>query len=120
MKALNYRRPCDDQGKLLPWLNDLRNLSGCYVIRSRAGWLSGPKVLYVGMSETGRLAKTIKRHLYPWPDSPERQHAVYDKAEIEIAVRVTPPPAARGAEANLIRRLNPRDNGNGFGGERPF
>lgn len=119
MKSLTYRPPCDDRGNFLPWLNDLRNQSGAYVIRSRPGLFSGPRCLYVGESHTGNLAKTIKRHFYPWDDAPERKHAVYDRHAVEIAVRLTPPGAAVGAQNNLIARLNPRDNGNGWG-EQPY
>lgn len=110
VKPLAYRPPCDEQGKFLPWLNALRNQSGSYVIRSRAGMFTRPRCLYVGESHTGNLAKTIKRHFYPWRDDPERQHFVYDRHDVEIAVRLTPPKSAIAAQNNLIRRLSPRDN----------
>jgi hypothetical protein len=70
-----------------------------------------PRVLYVGESHTGNLAKTLKRHFYPWRDDAERVHNTYDRHAVEVAVRLTPPPAAVGAQDNLIRRLEPRDNG---------
>ena len=111
MKGLTYKTPVDAEGNFAPWLNALRNLSGVYVIRSRAGLFTAPQCLYVGRSHTGRLAKTIKRHFYQWDDGGERVHQVYDRREVEIAVRLCPPNAAPGAEANLIRRLEPRDNG---------
>jgi len=57
-----------------------------------------------------RLADTIKRHFYRWKDSPDRIHHTYPKCSTEIAVRITPPNSAQGAQDNLIRRLNPRDN----------
>jgi len=107
MRDLIYKSVCDAKGDFLPWLNALRNMSGAYVIRHKA---SG-KTLYVGDSHTGNLAKTIKRHFYPWRDDPERRHNVYDRQAIEIAVRLTPPTTAVGAQDNLIRRLEPRDNG---------
>jgi hypothetical protein len=106
MKGLNYRRPQDDTGKFAAWVNDLRNQSGAYVIRS----IASKQTLYVGESHTGNLAKTIKRHFYAWPDASERPHHVYGLHKVEIAVRLTPPPSAAGAQNNLILRLEPRDN----------
>lgn len=88
------------------WLNELRNLSGAYVIRSRRTH----ETLYIGESHSGRLAATIKRHFYAWKDSEERQHFTADPATVEVAVRVTPPAGAVGAQNNLIARLDPREN----------
>lgn len=119
MKELNYRKPVDANDDFAQWLNELRNQSGVYVIRSFAGLFSDARCLYVGESHSGNLAKTIKRHFYPWRDDPERKHHTYDRHAVEVAIRLTPPNAAVGAQNKLIRRLNPRDNGNGFG-ERPF
>jgi hypothetical protein len=114
VKALNYRPPANGAGEFAPWLNALRASSDAYVIRR----IEDARVLYVGESHTGILAKTIKRHFYPWQDDPEREHHTYQKGRVEIAVRLTPPgPAAQGAQNNLIRRLEPRDNGNGY---QPF
>jgi excinuclease UvrABC nuclease subunit len=108
VKGLNYRPPSDSTGQFFPWLNDLRASSGAYVIRRS----DNGEVLYVGESHTGQLARTIKRHFYAWQDTADRKHHTYQKGRVEIAVRVTPPgPAAIGAQNNLIRRLNPRDNG---------
>ena len=107
MRDLIYRSPCDANGDFAEWLNELRNQSGAYIIRSRRT----REIFYVGESHTGSLAKTIKRHFYPWRDDPERKHNTYDRHRVEIAVRLTPPPAAVGAQDNLIRRLEPRDNG---------
>ena len=107
MRDLTYRPPCDANGHFADWLNALRNQSGAYVIRSRRT----REILYIGESHTGRLAKTIKRHFYGWQDDAERVHNTYSRQRVEIAVRLTPPPAAVGAQDNLIRRLEPRDNG---------
>jgi len=115
MRELNYRPPCDERGVFAEWLNALRNQSGAYVIRNRRNH----EVFYVGVSYSGRLAKTIKRHFYEWNDDAERVHHVYDRQAVEVAVRLTPPTTAAGAEANLIRRLEPRDNGY-TPAERPF
>lgn len=106
MKSLNYRPLCDDRGEFLQWVNDLRNLSGAYVIRSKRSH----DVLYVGESHTGNLAKTLKRHFWRWKDDAERKHFTYDRRDVEAAVRITPPNSAKGAQDNLILRLTPRDN----------
>ncbi len=107
MKSLCYRPPSDANGEFTDWLNSLRNLSGAYVIRHK----STHRTLYVGESHTGNLAKTLKHHFYPWRDDVERVHNTYDRHAVEVAVRLTPPTTAVGAQDNLIRRLKPRDNG---------
>jgi len=107
MRDLTYKPVCDASGDFSDWLHSLRNRSGAYIIRSR----SNHRTLYVGESHTANLAKTIKRHFYPWRDDPERRHNVYDRHGVEVAVRLTPPTTAVGAQDNLIRRLEPRDNG---------
>lgn len=114
-RPLTYRAPADPAGAFLPWLDELRNANGVYVIRRT----DNKQALYVGESHTSRLAKTVKRHFYPWPDDPEREHHTYQKGRVEIAIRLTPPAAAPGAQSRLISRLDPRDNGNGWG-EEPF
>lgn len=106
MRDLNYRPVCDADGRFLPWLNDLRNSSGAYVIGSRRG-----TTYYVGESHTGNLAATVKRHFYPWRDDALRKHHTYDRHAVEVAVRLTPCTTAAGAQNNLILRLEPRDNG---------
>lgn len=107
MRDLIYKPVCDARGDFLDWLNALRNRSGVYVIRAKGNH----RPLYVGESHTCNLAKTIKRHLYPWRDDPERRHHVYDRHAVEVGVRLTPPTTAASAQNNLIRRLEPRDNG---------
>ncbi len=107
MKTLNYTPTCDASGQFLGWLNALRNMSGAYVIRDK----HTKQPLYVGESHTGNLAKTIKRHFWHWNDDPERKHHTYSRFKVEIAVRLTPPNTAPAAQDNLIRRLEPRDNG---------
>jgi hypothetical protein len=113
MKDLIYRPVSDERGEFLPWLHELRNQSGAYVIRAAGN----RRCLYVGESHTGSLAKTLKRHFYRWRDDPQRRHNTYDRRAVQVAIRLTPPPAAVGAQDNLIRRLAPRDNGNGWGEE---
>jgi hypothetical protein len=111
VKALSYRLPAGPDGGFAAWLAELGAVSGVYVIRAR---LSG-RILYVGESHTGSLGKTIKRHFWPWSDDPERRHHVYDRDSVEVAIRVGPAGIAVKAQNKLIRRLNPRDNGNGYG-----
>jgi excinuclease UvrABC nuclease subunit len=107
MKALIYSPTCDASGSFSEWLNELRNLSGAYVIRDKRT----KQALYVGESHSGNLAKRIKRHFWQWRNDPERKHYTYSRFSVEVAVRLTPPNTAVGAQDNLIRRLEPRDNG---------
>ena len=107
MKQLNYRSPVGSEpGTFAQWLRDLRNLSGAYVIRSA----ETKDVFYVGESHTGRLYRTITRHFQSWDDTGDREHFTYSRHHVEVAVRLTPPNSAIGAQDNLIQRLKPRDN----------
>ena len=115
MRGLSYRPVVDSKGDYLPWVCALKNLSGAYVIRSKSG-----RILYVGESHTGRLKSTLCRHFSEWRDSPERKHHVYNRRAVEVAVRITPPPSAVGAQNNLIMRLEPRDNGTNPKENNPF
>lgn len=111
MKSIAYRSPAGDKpGTFAQWLRDLRNQSGAYVIRSA----QTSETLYVGESHTGRLADTLRRHFNSWRDTDERKHFTYDRHRVEVGVRLTPPGAAVGAQNNLIQRLQPRDNTQGF------
>lgn len=117
MKPLVYRAPADARGEFLPWVDELRNQSGAYIIRDA----KSKRILYVGESHTGALAKSLKRHFWPWKDTRERQHHSYQRQRVEVAVRLTPPgPPAVGCQDNLILRLEPRDNGTNPKAERPF
>lgn len=98
------------------WLNGLRHSSGAYIIRSK----STHEVLYVGESHTGRLADTVKRHFYKWEDGGGRNHFTASPGAVQVAVRVTPPTAAVGAQNNLINRLSPKRNKQGFADQVPF
>jgi hypothetical protein len=80
--------------------------SGAYVIRHA----KTKECLYVGESHTGNLSKTLKRHFWTWNDTPDRKHAVYRASSVEVAIRITPPNSAVGAQNNLNLRLNPRDS----------
>ena len=109
MKPLVYRDVTLDKGKSPQWLSDLKNANGAYVIRRK----SDGKPLYVGESHSSRLAGTITRHFAKWYE-PERPHFTYSRGSVEVAVRLCPPPAAVSCQNRLIRRLQPRDNTNGY------
>jgi excinuclease UvrABC nuclease subunit len=116
MKDLYYRSPVGGPRVFAAWILALGSQSGAYVIRSNRT----QEVLYVGESHTERLASTIRRHFHKWDDSPDRKHFTYSPHHVEVAVRITPPGSAVGAQNNLIRRLKPRDNTNGYGEQEPF
>jgi hypothetical protein len=90
-----------------------------YVIRERDR-NGEPVTVYVGQSSAGRLYETLTRHLQYWRrwktfwrDQYAEGHdpgLTYDRARVEVAVKVTAPSRAVDEEARLIRRLRPRDN----------
>ena len=97
------------------WLRALRGRSGVYVIRDR----NDKQTLYVGESHTSRLYQTITRHFQAW--SGKTSGPTYRRGDVEIAVRVAPPPSSVAAQNNLIARLKPRDNVEGVPKEEnPF
>jgi hypothetical protein len=111
-------RPVGDRGEPYPdWLRALRGESGVYVIRERG------VVVYVGESHTGRIYETLTRHFQTWRrwkrwwdgqyGEGHDPGLTYDRASVEVAVRVTAPGEAIDAESALIRALAPRDNLNG-------
>lgn len=115
MIPLTYRDPRGEGKRFAKWLNELRNQSGAYVIRRK----ESHEILYIGESHTGNLAKTIKRHFHGWNDKTGRQHFTCSARSVELAVRVTPPNGAVGAQNNLIARLQPEKNIVGVE-EQPF
>lgn len=109
-------RPVGDRGEPYPdWLRALRGESGVYVIRERG------VVVYVGESHTGRVYETLTRHFQTWRrwkrwwdgqyGEGHDPGLTYDRASVDVAVRVTGhgDPAIE-EEAALIRELAPRDN----------
>jgi murein DD-endopeptidase MepM/ murein hydrolase activator NlpD len=109
-------RPVGDRGEPYPeWLRRVRGSSGVYIIRERGG-----PIVYVGVSAANRLYETLTRHLQDWRRYKgfwRGQFAeghdpglTYDRASVEVAVKVMPPDDALDEEARLIRRLRPRDN----------
>ena len=109
-------RPVGATGERYPrWVRELDGKSGVYVIRDA----SSHDVLYVGSSST-RLYDTLTRHFQQWRRYKsfwKNQYAeghdpglTYDRARVEVAVRMTSPADSLDEEARLIRRLSPRDN----------
>ena len=109
-------RPVGDRGE--PYPADApqpRGASGVYIIRERGG-----PIVYVGESSANRLYETLTRHFQEWRRYKSfwrGQYAeghdpglTYDRASVEVAIKVTSPDAAIDEEARLIRRLRPRDN----------
>lgn len=84
-------------------------VSGVYAIRDR----KTKTVLYVGESHTGRLRKTIGRHLSQWYDS-RGPREFYDRNDVEVAWYATPAGEALEIEGWLITHYCPRDNTKGF------
>lgn len=80
-------------------------ISGVYAIAS----LATGQVLYVGESHTGRLRKTLIRHLQLWNDATQPR-AVYDRFQVQVCWMKTTPDESMAVEADWIDELDPRDN----------
>lgn len=78
--------------------------SGVYVLRA----VSDGRVLYVGESHSGRLRSTITRHFQRWTGP--TSGPVYGRGTVEIAFELLPDEYAEDRQADLISRLDPRDN----------
>jgi hypothetical protein len=115
VKALSYRSPLGSEPGA-EWLRELRNQSGAYVIRSS----QTKETLYVGESHTGRLYDAIRHHFVERskPSPVFGGHGLTEfkcsRHHVEVAIRLTPPSAAVGAQNNLINRLAPKVNVNGY------
>lgn len=113
-------RPIGASGEPYPeWVRALRGKSGSYVIK--AVGLFGSTIVYVGESHSGRLYETMTRHFQSWRrdrswfrgvfvTSDNDPGTTYDRAACEVAVRITSASRALDAQAELIRKLKPRDN----------
>lgn len=110
------------------WVRALRGKSGSYVIK--AVGLFGSTIVYVGESHSGRLYETMTRHFQGWSRdkgffrgwfvvSENDPGTTYDRAACEVAVRITSAGRALDAQAELIRKLKPRDNVLGTGAAEP-
>lgn len=113
--SLSSYRPVGDRNERYPqWVRDLRGASGVYVIREHDG-----PIVYVG-SSVGHLYETLTRHLQTWRRYKgywRGQFAeghdpglTYDRASVEVAIKLTSPDDAHEEERRMIRRLQPRDN----------
>lgn len=89
--------------------------SGVYAIRSKATRM----VLYVGESHTGRLRRTLTRHLQGWGRdkglwrgqfSAHDPGLIYPRDKVEVRWWLTEASQAYETQNRLIRRLSPRDN----------
>jgi hypothetical protein len=114
--ALTFR-PVGRRGEPYPeWVRELRDKSGVYIIRDR----ETHEVLYVGESHSNRLYATVTRHFQTWRRfkgfwrglyaEGHDPGLTYPRDRVEVAVRITQPSRAIDAEAQLITRLEPRDN----------
>jgi hypothetical protein len=98
-----------------PWLTDLQDTSGAYVIRDAAT----RRPLYAG-SAKNNLYSTITRHFQQWRRQKKwwkGQYGaghdpglVYDRSRCEVAIWVTAEERRLEKETQLILRLHPRDN----------
>jgi hypothetical protein len=123
--GFEYRR-IGASGEPYPdWVRDLEEKSGVYLIRDA----DTAELLYVGSSRR-HLYGTLTRHVQSWQRSKrfwrgqyDGEHdpgLTYERAAVEVAVRITPPDQALDEEARLIRRLRPRDNLTGQTEPVPF
>ncbi len=110
-------RPVGAAGELFPaWLRALDGASGVYVIRDS----DTHDVLYVGESHTGRLSRTVVRHLQQWRRdktfwtgagySRNDPGTRYKRASVEVAAFKVSASRAVAVQNSLIVELDPRDN----------
>jgi hypothetical protein len=109
-------RPIGDSGEPYPdWIRELKGKAGVYVIRD----IDSREIVYVG-SSAGRLYDTLTRHFQTWRrwkgywkgqyGEGHDPGLTYDRASVEVAVRLTSPSSSLDEEMRLIARLKPRDN----------
>lgn len=113
--GLVYRPVGAPRERYPEWVRELDGESGVYVIRDARTH----ETLYVGSSST-RLYATLTRHFQQWRrykgfwrgqyGEGHDPGLTYDRARVEVAVRLTSPADSLDEEARMIRRLNPRDN----------
>jgi len=98
------------------WVKSLHGKSGVYVLRS----IRSKKVLYVGSSYTGRLKKTMIRHLQNW--SGPTAGKTFSRYWVEGSVLLLPSDAdvVDHWERKLIARLKPKTNKYESSDEVPF
>ncbi|MBE7524662.1 MAG: hypothetical protein HS109_20165 [Burkholderiales bacterium] len=122
MSARLVYRPLGRSGEPYPdWVRALKGKSGAYVIK--AVGLFSSTIVYVGESHSGRLYETMTRHFQSWRrgkgwwfgqfvQSDNDPGTTYDREACEVAVRITrrDTTVVLAAQAELIRKLKPRDN----------
>jgi len=100
-----WRSPLGPDGRFADWMREAIGKSGVYLIRD-AGTR---EVVYIGESHTGRLFKTLTRHLWNWNGQGSGPN--YSQRRVEVCFETF----SDGREAieeqfRLIRKLKPRDN----------
>lgn len=121
MSALTYRPIGGDTEPWPEWLHAYGRACGVYVIRDK----SSRSVLYVGSSKA-RLYDTITRHFQQWKRTTKGRKKskynyagagyghdpglTYSRGHCDVAVELTDCGEHLTREAELIRKLKPRDN----------
>jgi hypothetical protein len=119
MSSRSAWRPVGNVGDDYPdWMRELVRASGVYAIR--VSDFTERRVVYVGESHSGHLAKTIVRHFQAWTRGkgwwsgmfgtgadPGR---TYDRNDCEVCVRTCEASQAIALQDKWIRQLRPRDN----------
>ena len=109
-------RAVGTSGEAYPeWVRALKDKAGVYIIRDQAS----REIVYVG-SSTGRLYDTLTRHFQRWRrykgfwrgqyGEGHDPGLTYDRADVEVAIRLTSSSTCLDEEMRLIARLKPRDN----------
>jgi excinuclease UvrABC nuclease subunit len=115
-----------EAGERFPaWVKALDGKSGVYVFRD----VDDGDVLYVGESHSGRLSRTLVRHVQGWARAKQfwgragfsrnDPGTTYKRNAVEVAVRVVPASRAVAVQNALISELAPRDNVQGQDEYRP-
>lgn len=94
----------DSYGKFDARIRAAKDKSGCYVIKENE------KVVYVGMSRTNNLYKTLTRHFQQW--TANQRVNTYDVWSNTYKVKIiyTTQRKAERMECELFKKYKPRDN----------
>jgi len=114
-------RPVGNDGEDYPdWMRELVDASGVYAIRVPD--FTERRVVYVGESHTGRLAKTIVRHFQAWRRAGDPPYLLkgsnadpgrtYSRSDSEVCFKICPASQAIAIalQDEWIKKLHPRDN----------
>jgi len=128
VERLNFAKPWspearEGRGGWKPFIRATMGKSGVYVIKHSGG-------AYVGSSATGRLYRTMIRHLEEWNRDKDfwvtenRTHGApgetFDREKVEVAVLVCPATQAHALEADLARRMRSATNVQAPPGQAPL